>query len=110
MAKCKQKEKVQVQQPTPPTMDEAADDSDVEFQLDGEPERDETERELERLVFGDSAGFREGLDNATLDDEVSEPEDEEDEEGQPSGVEGLDDAAVGQRHARRKREGVADIQ
>ena len=95
MAKSKRTEKVQVQQPTPPTMDEAADESDVEFQLDGEPERDETERELERLVFGDSAGFREGLEDAAPDDEASTQEDGEDEEGQPSGMEGLDDAAVG---------------
>ncbi|KAI7356884.1 WD40 repeat-like protein [Hortaea werneckii] len=96
MAKSKRNEKVQVQQPTPPTMDEAADESDVEFQLDGEPERDETERELERLVFGDSAGFREGLDDAAHDDEPSEQEDDEEEdgEGQPSGMEGLDDAAL----------------
>ncbi|KAI7101624.1 hypothetical protein KC324_g20961, partial [Hortaea werneckii] len=95
MAKSKRNEKVQVQQPTPPTMDEAADESDVEFQLDGEPERDETERELERLVFGDSAGFREGLDDASQDDEASEQEDEEEDgDGQPSGMEGLDDAAL----------------
>lgn len=93
-------------------MDGAADESDVEFQLDGEPERDETERELERLVFGDSAGFREGLDDAAHDDEPLEQEDDEEEdgEGQPSGMEGLDDAAVGQIHVKQRREGDADIQ
>lgn len=100
MAKSKRNEKVQVQQPTPPTMDEAADESDVEFQLDEEPERDETERELERLVFGDSAGFKEGLNVAAQDDEASEQDEEDDEEGQPSGMEGLDDAAVGQKHTK----------
>lgn len=88
MAKSK-KSRDSVQQPTPPTQDEAEDaDSDVEIVLDGEMERDEAELELERAVFGDSAGFREGLREVEQDQE-------ETEEG-VTGLEGLDDADVGQ--------------
>lgn len=38
-------------------------DSDVDFVLDGEPPKDETEQELERLVFGDAAGVLDGINN-----------------------------------------------
>ncbi|MCJ1287700.1 hypothetical protein MMC26_007052 [Xylographa opegraphella] len=48
------------QQPTPPTQDELSDGYGASE--DGEAmEKDETELELEKLVFGDDAGFREGL-------------------------------------------------
>ena len=48
------------QQPTPPTQDEFSDD--YRASDEGETmEKDETELELEKLVFGDDAGFREGL-------------------------------------------------
>ncbi|KAK3671755.1 U3 snoRNP protein [Recurvomyces mirabilis] len=65
-----------------------SDDSDVEFVLDGEPERDESEQELERVVFGDSAGFRQGLKDVVLVDV------DEDEESKipTTGLEELDDA------------------
>lgn len=65
-------------------------------------EKDATEAELERLVFGDEAGFREGIKShvqqaasafATDGDEAPReqtPEDEQDE-----ALEGLDDSAVG---------------
>ncbi|KAF2766544.1 WD40 repeat-like protein [Teratosphaeria nubilosa] len=56
--------------------------------MDGELEKDETEIELERLVFGDSAGFREGLRVAEKEDEVDVDEDGD------TGFEGLDDAAL----------------
>nr|OQO31750.1 hypothetical protein B0A51_00652 [Rachicladosporium sp. CCFEE 5018] len=69
------------------------DDSDVEFDLgDGDEEeeaKDEDEAELERLVFGDSKGFRENLKNFSLDSE----KDDEDGAGE-TGLEGLDDAAL----------------
>lgn len=81
-----------VQQPTPPTMGESEEESDVDVQIDGEPEKEETEQELERLVFGDSAGFRQGLGEVAEEESGEESEEEE----QTGGLEGLDDAAVGQ--------------
>ena len=101
MANSKQSasEKMQekVQQPTPPAQDEDEDEemddaADVEIKVDGEIEKDETEEELERLVFGDSAGFREGLRDFSLEEE----EGAEGEDEAPGGLEGLDDAQVGQ--------------
>ncbi|KAK6388855.1 U3 snoRNP protein, partial [Oleoguttula sp. CCFEE 5521] len=68
------------------------DDSDVEFELgddDEEEAKDDDEAELERLVFGDSDGFRENLKNFSLDN------DEDEEDGpRETGLEGLDDAAL----------------
>ncbi|KAK3697061.1 U3 snoRNP protein [Vermiconidia calcicola] len=61
--------------------------SDVEFELDGEPEKDETEEELEHLVFGDSVGFREGLQKFRQGEQK-----EEEETLVGTGLEGLDDA------------------
>jgi len=86
-----------VQQPTPPMQEESEAESDVEFKLDGEPEKDDTEAELERLVFGDSAAFREGLKDFALEQQEADEEDE-----QPSGLEGLDDADVGQAHLKQQ--------
>lgn len=54
-------------------------------------DKDETELELERLVFGDSAGFREGLNGSALAVRESKDDDE-----QTHGLDGLDDADVGQ--------------
>ena len=72
-------------------VDEVDDEeSDVEFELDGEPENDDTEDELERLVFGDSAGFREGLKDVESGEEVGDERDAE-----TTGLEGFDDADVG---------------
>ena len=48
------------QQPTPPTQDELSDGFNAALQ-DDPMEKDETELELEKLVFGDDEGFREGL-------------------------------------------------
>lgn len=76
--------------------DEAEDESDVEFELDAEPEKDEKEEELERLVFGDSAGFRAGLKSlARIELE------QEDDANIDTGLEGLEDADVGQGYGKR---------
>lgn len=90
--------KAAVQQPTPPTQDEdASDGSDVEITMERDPdEKDATEQELERLVFGDSAGFREGLRDFAVEEEEGSEEDVE-ESAAETGLEGLDDADVGRR-------------
>lgn len=54
-------------------------------------DKDDTELELERLVFGDSAGFREGLQSSALADRAVEEDD-----GEAAALDGLDDADVGQ--------------
>ena len=70
---------------------EDQDDSEVEFEVGSEPEKDDTEEELEQLVFGDSAGFRERLKDFQQQDGK-----EHEEEQDTTGLEGLDDADVGQ--------------
>lgn len=80
---------------TPPidTEEDSEDaESSIDIQLDDEPEKDETEQELERLVFGDSAGFRDGIRDFSLEGQ----EDSAGEDGATTGLEGLDDAQVGQ--------------
>lgn len=79
-----------VEEPAQTVLDEDEDESEEDAELDGEAEKDETEEELERLVFGDSIGFREGLKDFAL----GEAEDERYAEA--TGLEGLDDADVGQ--------------
>lgn len=71
--------------------DEVEEGSDVEFELDAEPEKSEGEEELERLVFGDTAGFKENLKSSAL----AKAESEDSDDG-ITGLEGLDDADVGQ--------------
>ena len=68
--------------------EDANSESDVEFNLDGDLEKDDTEEELEQLVFGDSVGFRERLKSFRDEDEA--------EDQDATGLEGLDDADVGQ--------------
>lgn len=73
-----------LQQPTPPTQD-----GDIEFtgfDSDEPEEKDEAELELEKLVFGDEAGFRENIQNHQsgrqgfeLDDEASYAGSQDDE-------------------------------
>ncbi|KAK4991924.1 U3 snoRNP protein [Elasticomyces elasticus] len=85
---------VTVQQPTPPIQDEdnvelsgsdmPSNGSDVEMQ-----EPDATELELERLVFGDSEGFREGIKNFNTSQDVEIAYEDVEEDGGP---EGLNDA------------------
>jgi U3 small nucleolar RNA-associated protein 18 len=81
-AKAAKKQEETVQQPTPP----------VEFVTEAELEKDEAEEELERLVFGDSEGFREGLRDFKLDDD--EAEEDGDESDAQDGLRGMDDADV----------------
>ncbi|MCJ1384781.1 hypothetical protein MMC17_007899 [Xylographa soralifera] len=87
------------QQPTPPTQDELSDGYDASG--NGEAmEKDETELELEKLVFGDDAGFREGLKlyrNDTVDpieegseEDVAVDSAEEVEEGDLDAVDDAD--------------------
>lgn len=92
-AKAAKKQEESVQQPTPPAHEGSEDGSDVEFVTEGELEKDAAEEELERLVFGDSEGFREGLRDFKLDDGDMD-EDEEEDGDTESGLEGMDDADV----------------
>lgn len=71
-----------------------SDASDVEFELGGEPEQDDTEEELEQLVFGDSAGFRRGLKALAKERDAEVEEDAQ----AITGLEGLEDADVGRAH------------
>jgi hypothetical protein len=72
------------------TRDESEEESAVDFVMGGEPEKDEEELELERVLFGDSAGFRQGLGQiAAIDDEPAG-----EDEG-TTGLQGLEDADVG---------------
>ena len=73
-AKAARKPEETVQQPTPPAQEGSEEGSDVEFVTEAELEKDEAEEELERLVFGDSEGFREGLRDFKLDDDEAEVE------------------------------------
>lgn len=90
-AKASKKQEETVQQPTPSVQEESDAGSDVEFVTNGDLEKDEAEEELERLVFGDSEGFREGLKDFKLNDEDAEEGEDSDAQG---GLEGLDDADV----------------
>ena len=67
------------------------DSVDIQSEVESEPEKDETELELEKLVFGDSVGFRERLKGFSQRD-IKEGEDGRED----TGLEGLDDADVGQ--------------
>lgn len=81
-----------------------SDDSPSSFEgFDSEEslEKDETELELEKLVFGDEIGFYEGLGtynrkSHTLDQEAVEGDHQGDEhlEELGEGIEGIDDAEV----------------
>ena len=68
----------------------AEDDSEEEYESDEEPEKDEAEEELEHLVFGDSAGFRDHLRHFSHKGAKDSEEDQD-----ATGLEGLDDADVG---------------
>lgn len=71
---------------------------------DDEEEKGDVETELERLVFGDSVGFREGLRNFAGNEGTAQnalvTQEEEDDEG---GLEGIADSDVGM-HAKRERD------
>ncbi|KAF2711461.1 WD40 repeat-like protein [Pleomassaria siparia CBS 279.74] len=74
--------------------DEEDEDEDVEMEAkDDIPEKDDAEAELERLVFGDSAGFREGISAFSLNPLVTALGDDtsDEEKGQDEDVENLED-------------------
>ena len=75
----------------PVVEEEEYSDSEVESDTGSQLEKDETEEELEHLVFGDSAGFRERLRSFPQEDAAEGADDEN-----ITGLEGLDDAEVGQ--------------
>jgi U3 small nucleolar RNA-associated protein 18 len=61
-------------------------------------DKDSTEEELERLVFGDSSGFRDGLRSFAQADQIGKGKElvlaEEDVEDGQTGLENVDDADV----------------
>lgn len=87
------------QQPTPPTQDDFAE---VKENLDSDDpmEKNETEVELEKLVFGDDAGFLEGLRShgqevSQLDlGQLEESKDVDTDDVEDEGLEGIADADV----------------
>lgn len=88
-------ERESTQQLTPLTFDEEDSEEEHEEQeqeqdteSDDELAKDEAEIQLERLVFGDSGGFRDGLRDFDKEEEAADEE--------TTGLEGLDDAQVGQ--------------
>jgi len=83
-----------VQQPTPPTQDEFSDSYNG-LESDDPMEKDETELELEKLVFGDEAGFQEGLSTyRSTQAELSPVSDDEILQDRGEGLTGVDDADV----------------
>jgi len=83
-----------VQQPTPPTQDEFSDSYNG-LESDDPMDKDETELELEKLVFGDEAGFQEGLSTYKSTQAAPSPvSDDEVLQGGGDGLAGIDDADV----------------
>lgn len=81
----------------PPAQDESSEESEPEFNMEPQQasdsdmdEKDEAEEELERAVFGDSVGFRQGLKNFGLEED--EEDEEVDYEADEGGLEGMADA------------------
>lgn len=83
----------------------SAQDDHITDQSDGnsnDPEKDEVEEELERLVFGDEDGFKRGLklqtqhglEGASEEDEELDPETLDGNHSPDEGLEGVDDAEV----------------
>ncbi|KAA6412986.1 MAG: hypothetical protein FRX48_02729 [Lasallia pustulata] len=92
------KDAATIQQPAPPTQNDFSDAED-HFGSDDPVEKDETEVELEKLVFGDDAGFLEGLKSHRQEvarsevdqlEEVAEGKDTSADEDE--GLEGIADA------------------
>ena len=78
-----------------------SDSSFNDFDSDVSTEKDKSELELEKLVFGDEAGFQEGLSNYerkyhTVEHDlvVGEHLDDDQVERDQEGLKGLDDADV----------------
>jgi U3 small nucleolar RNA-associated protein 18 len=69
--------------------DDNDDDESVDVKMDQDddvPEKDDSEEELERLVFGDTAGFREGLRSFALEPAGAALNSETDEEADKEGL------------------------
>jgi U3 small nucleolar RNA-associated protein 18 len=69
--------------------DDDDDDESVDVKMDQDddvPEKDDSEEELERLVFGDTAGFREGLRSFALEPAGAALNSETDEEADKEGL------------------------
>ncbi|KAF2230926.1 WD40 repeat-like protein [Viridothelium virens] len=86
------------QEPTPPSHEEEDSPSDAES-FDGlDDEVDPTEAELEKLVFGDSIGFRDEIRNfgqQNLDDEDAEGQDgQEEDDDEENELARLEDAEL----------------
>jgi hypothetical protein len=80
---------------------EYPEDDDVLSSEESEEEKDETELELEKLVFGDDAGFREALKSQAGEELDSSDGDSSDrdggdigEEADEAGLDGIEDEAV----------------
>jgi len=63
-------------------------------------EKDDVETELERLVFGDSAGFRQGMQDFSLARIGEQDLEDEDDEAPADGLEGIADSDVCLTHGR----------
>lgn len=83
-----------IQQPTPPAQDENSDSYNG-LESDDPMEKDETELELEKLIFGDEAGFQEILSTYRSTQAVLSPVSDDDvlQDG-GEGLTGIDDADV----------------
>jgi hypothetical protein len=57
------------------------------------PEKDETEEKLEKLLFGDDAGFLEGLKARSADQQLVVRTNSDDEDAEDIGDEGLESIA-----------------
>ncbi len=100
----KVKGKQPIQQPTPPTQEGEETDGLVYGPNDDPNEKDDTELELEKLLFGDDKGFQEGIqEHSKGDDEDEDLEPSKDdtfalneaESGAEDGIQDVDDADVG---------------
>lgn len=98
-----------VQQPTPPRQDEFSDSYNG-LESDDIMEKDETELELEKLVFGDEAGFQEGL-SAYRSTQAAPSPVSDDEVLQDGGevLAGIDDADVSLNSSFCAGESAADL-
>ncbi|KAI9712423.1 MAG: hypothetical protein M1820_001636 [Bogoriella megaspora] len=81
------------QEPTPPSQDEVGDaPDDEEMFADSDGEKDTDEEELERLVFGDSAGFRDSVKNFNAIESTDEDEGRREEDDDDKSYAALEDA------------------
>jgi hypothetical protein len=69
------------------------DNTARDFTDDEIPEKDETEEKLEKLLFGDEAGFLEGLKARSADQQLVARTNSDDEDAEDIGDEGLESIA-----------------